>query len=80
MKGILHIQPAEFWRGLPDDQKKFLQKYNAAIRHGETPPQPPAGVSIGTPKDNGNGNSDLGKSHYNNTNSGKRRVRRAKAT
>jgi hypothetical protein len=56
--GFIHVRPASRWGGLCDSHRAFINKYNRSVRHEETLPSPPTGITIGEPKDDGHGNTD----------------------
>eukprot|EP00536_Pseudo-nitzschia_multiseries_P017211 jgi/Psemu1/49840/gm1.49840_g len=71
LKGIIRIPP-ETWHELSQLYRDWVLKYNQAIRHSDTPPPTPEGVTVGPPQDDG-------LNHFIPKSGRQRRVRRVMA-
>eukprot|EP00536_Pseudo-nitzschia_multiseries_P014589 jgi/Psemu1/39319/gm1.39319_g len=52
LKGILRIPP-DTWHELSQQYRDWVLKYNQAVRHSDTPPPTPEGVTVDPPQDDG---------------------------
>ena len=59
LKGIIHVRPSELWSALKKDQRNWVLLYNRAVRHNESLPTPPTGITVGPQKDDGLDNVDV---------------------
>mmetsp|Transcript_19497 Transcript_19497/g.40174 ORF Transcript_19497/g.40174 Transcript_19497/m.40174 type:complete len:278 (-) Transcript_19497:346-1179(-) len=56
--GLINITPSSKWKALKQDHRSWILSYNRAVRHKDSLPAAPPGVTVGSSIDDGENNED----------------------